>query len=243
MQKDDLKHLIVAIIAIVAIILAVFAIAVPEDEEDKEEISNVPPSANISVTNTTFEEMTTVNFDASGSTDSDGTIVEYTWDFGDSTEDNGIIVNHAFDNPGSYIVVLTVFDDDGASHIDTLTITVISSVSPITTPTGSFSFSESATIAGVYTGSLASISDEILISDASVTIIDDSTGQSATQDPLLNNTPFQVGVGLKLTFTDSNGNGKLDTGDVWKAENAASGDQIRLVYRPTGGLIASSILT
>lgn len=246
MQKADLKHLIVAIIAIVAIILAVFAIAVPEDEEDDEdevETSNKSPIANISVTNNTIEQNTTVNFDASESTDSDGTIVEYTWNFGDGTEGTGMTVNHAFENSGSYIVVLTVYDDDGASHIDTLTITVYSSTPPISTPTGSFSFSESAHTPGVYNGYLASISDEVLISEASVTIIDDSTQQSASQDPLLDGSPLQVGGGLKLNYTDSNSNDKLDSGDVWEVENAGSGDQIRLIYRPTGELIASYILS
>jgi PKD repeat protein len=143
MQKDDLKHIIVAIIAIVAVILAVFAITVPEDDE--EEISNVSPTANISVTNTTFEEMTNVHFDGSGSTDSDGMIVEYTWDFGDGTKDSGMYSYHAYSMVGSYTVTLTVVDNDGASDVETLNITIIEQVEPTNAPpVSSFTVSENA---------------------------------------------------------------------------------------------------
>ena len=55
-----------------------------------------------------------VRFDASASYDPDGTIVGYTWDFGDGTLAHGATVTHAFETPGvSYQVVLTVTDDTG----------------------------------------------------------------------------------------------------------------------------------
>jgi PKD repeat protein len=170
MQKDDLKHLIVAIIAIVAMILAVFAIAVPEDEEDdgdEEGISNVSPTANISVTNTTFEETTTVNFDASGSTDSDGSILEYTWDFGDGVKDCGMYSDHAYSIAGSYSVTLTVVDNDGASDVVTVNITIIEKVEPTNSPPAA-SFTVSENSVEVYTsitfnGSLSTDSDGAIV--------------------------------------------------------------------------------
>ncbi|WP_176371576.1 PKD domain-containing protein [Desulfosediminicola flagellatus] len=63
-----------------------------------------------------------VNFDASGSTDEDGLIVLYTWDYGDGT--SGIETNHTYTEDGSYTVILTVTDEDGASRMATQTITV-----------------------------------------------------------------------------------------------------------------------
>jgi hypothetical protein len=54
----------------------------------------------------------TVNFDASASTDSDGTIVEYKWDFGDETTGSGATVSHLF-GLGSFSVTLTTLDDAG----------------------------------------------------------------------------------------------------------------------------------
>lgn len=50
----------------------------------------------------------------STSTDDDGTIVAYDWEFGDgdfSTEENPL---HVYDTPGTYTVILTVTDDHGA---------------------------------------------------------------------------------------------------------------------------------
>ncbi len=55
----------------------------------------------------------TVIFDASPSEDFDGQIEDYTWDFGDGTGDNGLIVQHYYPNGGDFEVVLTVTDNEG----------------------------------------------------------------------------------------------------------------------------------
>ncbi len=55
----------------------------------------------------------TYTFDASGSTDLDGRIVEYRWEFGDGTTASGQVVTHTF-TPGVYDVTLVVTDDSGA---------------------------------------------------------------------------------------------------------------------------------
>jgi len=50
------------------------------------------------------------------SSDADGAIVGYRWDFGDqSAGDSGKNVRHAFAGGGSFVVALTVTDDQGAS--------------------------------------------------------------------------------------------------------------------------------
>jgi PKD repeat protein len=55
----------------------------------------------------------TVLFNASASYDPDGTIVSYSWDFGDGTTGSGKTVTHKYAKAGKYTVKLTVTDDDG----------------------------------------------------------------------------------------------------------------------------------
>jgi hypothetical protein len=54
-----------------------------------------------------------VQVNASASSDSDGFIVSYTWNWGDGTTDTGAIEDHDWSAPGTYIITLTVRDDSG----------------------------------------------------------------------------------------------------------------------------------
>jgi len=56
-----------------------------------------------------------VKFDASGSHDPDGEIIQYLWNFGDGRKGKGISALHIFRNPGRYTVRLTVIDDSKTS--------------------------------------------------------------------------------------------------------------------------------
>jgi PKD repeat protein len=59
-----------------------------------------------------------VNFSAEMSSDNDGYILSYAWDFGDGSTGTGIKTSHIYDNPGSYTVALNVTDDKGAVDTD-----------------------------------------------------------------------------------------------------------------------------
>jgi PKD repeat protein len=66
-----------------------------------------------------------VTFNGSGSYDSDGgSIVSYTWDFGDGTTGEGAIPQHTYSMEGIYTVSLTVVDDEGASNTNSTTATI-----------------------------------------------------------------------------------------------------------------------
>ena len=65
------------------------------------------------------------SFDGSGSTDADGSIVTWDWDFGDGASASGDPVDHIFDAPGTYTVTLTVTDNDALSDSDSLSIVVL----------------------------------------------------------------------------------------------------------------------
>ena len=55
------------------------------------------------------------SFNASGSTDSDGTIAGYAWNFGDGTTGTGVTASHPYAAAGTYSVTLTVTDNGGAT--------------------------------------------------------------------------------------------------------------------------------
>ena len=97
--------------------------------------TNVPPIASF----TSSCSGLTCHFDGSGSSDSDGTIVAYQWDFGDNsaTSTNASTIDHTYLQAGSYSVTLKVIDDGKASattYPKTITLTNVP-------PTASFTVS------------------------------------------------------------------------------------------------------
>ena len=68
---------------------------------------------------------TNVQFDASGSSDSDCNIVSYSWDFDDGTVGTGMSPLHSYTTAGVYVVTLTVTDNDGLQATDFATVSVI----------------------------------------------------------------------------------------------------------------------
>lgn len=70
-----------------------------------------------------------VQFDGSGSSDPDGTIVRWDWDFGDGIASHIVNPNHVYIASGAYTVTLTVTDNLGATSTATTTAT-ISAVPP-----------------------------------------------------------------------------------------------------------------
>ena len=98
--------------------------------------TNQSPDANFSANPTNGEEPLEVSFDASGSSDSDGSIISYNWDFGDGSSGSGETVTHTYDSAGNYTVELEVVDNDGAT--DTTTQKIDVSPPPSDPPTASF---------------------------------------------------------------------------------------------------------
>ncbi len=76
-----------------------------------------------------------IRFDGSGSTDADGTIVSYLWDFGDGspTVDFGVvsaILQHSYLSAGTYTATLTVADDVGATNVASTIVTITAGTPP-----------------------------------------------------------------------------------------------------------------
>lgn len=66
-----------------------------------------------------------VVFDASASSDPDGSISSYKWEFGDGGKGTGVNVKHSYHMLGDYLVTLTVTDNEGASNSTTKLIRVV----------------------------------------------------------------------------------------------------------------------
>lgn len=89
-------------------------------------IANAVPVAELASTN----EGRAYSFDASASRDDDGPIASTTWDFGDGTSGTGAKVAHTYRLAGSYTVVVTVTDAQGATATKSATVT-ISNAAPV----------------------------------------------------------------------------------------------------------------
>ncbi len=64
------------------------------------------------------------SFDGGGSTDPDGSIVKYEWNFGDGTTDTGETANHTYSAAGTFTVKLTVTDNKGLKSTTQTDVTV-----------------------------------------------------------------------------------------------------------------------
>jgi len=84
----------------------------------------------------------TVNSSAILSSDEDGFIAKWEWDFGDGSSGSGESVSHTYTTAGTFTVVLRVTDDDGATDTASKTITVLPAEPP--GPTASFTASPSS---------------------------------------------------------------------------------------------------
>ena len=76
--------------------------------------TNIPPVAAISSASNRGLAPFTILLDAKGSTDPDGKITKYSWNFGDGSTGTGLAVKHTYPVPGDYVVTLRVTDNKGA---------------------------------------------------------------------------------------------------------------------------------
>jgi PKD repeat protein len=104
-----------------------------------------PPTALFTVSPSLATPSSPVSFDASDSTDPNpgGSIVNYSWNFGDGGRGTGVTAAHSFSAPGFYNVTLTVTDDRGQTATFTPPQPVI-----IDRPSASFTASPNPAVPG-----------------------------------------------------------------------------------------------
>src|SRR5574341_2292680 len=83
--------------------------------------ANTLPTANAGPDQTAYLG-DTVTFSGASSSDPDGTITGYYWDFADGTNGTGVSPTHVYSAVGSFNVTLTVIDNQGGIAQDTIVI-------------------------------------------------------------------------------------------------------------------------
>src|SRR5262249_9248519 len=121
-------------------------------------IPNAPPTATFTFSCSAL----TCNFDGSGSADVDGTIVFYTWDYGDGTVEGGggpcpcwKYGWHAYNTSGSYTVKPIVRDNAEATGSASKPVTVTPAAMPTLTPTPTNSLTPTPTNSPTSTSTMA----------------------------------------------------------------------------------------
>jgi len=164
--------------------------------------SNQSPTAAFTWSPSAPQVGVTVTFNGTGSSDSDGWVASYAWDYGDGSTGTGSITTHSYAAPGVYSVQLTVTDNDGATATRTQQITV--SASANNPPTASFTWSPSAPQAGftvTFNGTGSSDSDGWVASYA----WDYGDGSTGTGSIATHSYAAPGVYSVQLTVTDNNG--------------------------------------
>lgn len=95
---------------------------------------NQPPVADFAASPSTGIAPLLVTFDASLSSDDDGTIESYEWAFGDGDTGTGVTTSHSYTAAGTYNAILTVRDNLNATATKSMTITVAPGATPPAAP-------------------------------------------------------------------------------------------------------------
>jgi PKD repeat protein len=156
-----------------------------------------------------------LTFNGSSSSDPDGVILGYTWDFGDGTTAGGVSVSHTYSTPGNYNVVLTVTDDSGLSDNSTYTILIEAVVT------------NQPPVANIH-GPASALTGETVIFDS---------GGSHDPDGTITGYIWDFGDGNRARAS------RVDGSVMAHVYNAAGTYQVRLTVTDDGGLSATATHT
>jgi PKD repeat protein len=173
----------------------------------------------------------TVNVDGSTSSDPDGSIASYAWDFGDSATGTGATATHTYAAAGTYQVKLTVTDNHGATDSVTHAVTVAAAG---VVAQDSFSRTTSNGWGSADVGGAWSVTPANLFSDNGTTGLASMATASSGPTAMLNSVSAQnVNVLLDASVDKvPNGNGSLVAVIV---RHAGSSDyRFKLRFMPDG---------
>lgn len=117
------EHLAIAQLVGLALATALIACGALDPDD-----SNERPTATVTILSAPLSPGARVRVSAAGSTDDDGFIRSYTFDWGDGSPDEISVepeASHSYDEAGSYTVSVSVIDDRGAKDSASVTVNVL----------------------------------------------------------------------------------------------------------------------
>ncbi len=202
-----------------------------------------PPNQSPTASFTSSANNLTASFNAAASSDPDGTVVSYAWDFGDGQTGTGVAPSHTYAVAGTYNVTLTVTDDKGATGTATNPVTT---TAPNVPPTASFT-SSVTNLSATFDGSGSSDPDGTVASYAwdfgdgqtgtgvapshtyavagayTVTLtVTDNQGATATTSLQVNPTAPPLYASDSFSRTSASGLGTADLGGNWTVSGSAA---------------------
>jgi PKD repeat protein len=164
--------------------------------------TNKPPTAVVSATPSTGAAPLAVAFSSAGSSDPDGSIASYSWNFGDGGTSTAANPTHTYTSAGTRTATLTVTDDKGATAGASVTVTVTPAITATLRSTA-------ITLSAKRSGSRVTVSGQVAVRDAAGTAVSGVNvtiiwrkpdGTSATQSAL-------TGASGMASFSVSGGRG------------------------------------
>ena len=141
------------------------------------------------------------------STDSDGTVAAWSWDFGDgatSTEQNP---TYTYETPDTYTVTLVVTDDDG-NESDPYTMDIEVTNVP---PTAAFTYDP---MVNITTATAITFTDNSTAGDANITTYEWDFGDGNTSNETNPTHTYATADSYIITLTVTDENGLLDSAEV-----------------------------
>src|SRR5258708_12537498 len=172
---------------------------------------NVPPTAAF----TSSCNGLVCSFDGTASSDSDGTVVSYAWDFGDGSSATGAATSHTYAATSNPTITLTVTDDRGGTGTVSHQVSVLG---PNVPPNPSFTASCAAMVCG-FNGS-ASVDPDGTITNYAWNFGDGTTGTGVTANHTFTVAGYYT---VTLAVTDDRGATVSTMNTVDPLPNAAPG--------------------
>jgi PKD repeat protein len=177
-----------------------------------------------------------ISFDGSASSDPDGSIVSYDWDFGDNGTATGATPSHTYSSAGTFVVALTVTDDGNATDTQTVTATITAQPLP---PTADAGGPYSGTVGSPvnFDGSGSSDSDGTLVAFA----WDFGDGGSASGSTATHTYSVDGTFTVTLSVTDSDGMTSTDTTSAAISPAGVNSPPVARANGPYNGTEGASI--